>query len=277
MPWLALTLELDAAQADALSEALLGQGAQSVWLEAPEQPRNRLHALFAGDADATAVLGVAAAAAGLQAVPHYSTELVADQDWVRATQAQFAPLCLEQRLWIVPSWHPAPPDPHAAVVRIDPGLAFGTGSHASTRLVLGWLARGAATGAAVLDYGCGSGILAIAAAKLGAVRVDAVDVDPLALATTIDNARVNGVSLGVHGPEQLPPGAYDVVVANILSQPLIVLEPLLAARTRLGGRVALSGILEAQAGEVAEAYGAHFGARVVAREDGWALVEGRRR
>ncbi len=276
MPWLALTLELDAAQADALSEALLGQGAQSVWLDAPEQPRNRLHALIAGDADAATLLGAASAAAGLEVVPPFRTELVADQDWVRATQAQFAPLCLEGRLWVVPSWHLVPPDPHAVVMRIDPGLAFGTGSHASTRLALGWLARGAATGAAVLDYGCGSGILAIAAAKLGAVHVDAVDVDALALVTTIDNARANGVGLGAHAPEQLPPGAYDVVVANILSQPLIVLEPLLAERTRRGGRIALSGILEAQAGEVAAAYGAHFDARIAAREDGWALVEGRR-
>lgn len=278
MAWLALTLELDAAQADALSEALLGQGAQSVWLEEPEQPRNRLQALIAGDADAAALLGGAAAAAGLQAVPPFRTELVADQDWVRATQAQFAPLCLEGgHLWVVPSWHPAPPDPQAVVVRIDPGLAFGTGSHASTRLVLGWLARGAATGAAVLDYGCGSGILAIAAAKLGAARVDAVDMDPLALVTTIDNARANGVRLGAHAPDELPPGAYDVVVANILSQPLIVLEPLLAARTLRGGRIALSGILEAQAAEVAAAYAAHFDACVAAQEDGWALVEGRRR
>lgn len=276
MPWLALTLELDAAQADALSEALLGQGADSVWLEATERPRNRLHALFAGDADVAAVLCGAAAAAGLEAVPPFRTELVADQDWVRTSQAQFAPLLLEGRLWIAPSWHRMPRDPRAVVVRIDPGLAFGTGSHASTRLVLGWLARGAATGAEVLDYGCGSGILAISAAKLGAARVDAVDVDPLALVTTIDNARANGVGLGAHTPEQLPPGAYDVVVANILSQPLILLEPLLAARTRRGGRIALSGILEAQAGEVAAAYGAHFDACIAAREDGWALVEGRR-
>ncbi len=274
MPWLALTVEVDAAQSEALSEALLGQGAHSVWVEEPEQPRNRVHALVAEDADAASLLGGAAAEAGLGDGLPFQTQIVADQDWVRATQAQFTPLCLEGRLWIVPSWHDAPHGANVAVVRLDPGMAFGTGSHASTRLVLGWLARGAAAGAAVLDYGCGSGILSIAAAKLGAVRVDAVDVDPLALATTIDNARANGVALRAHAPEQLPPGDYDVVVANILSQPLIVLEPLLAARTRRGGRIALAGILEAQATEVADAYATHFDARVATCEDGWALVQG---
>ncbi len=277
MPWRALTLELEAEQADALSEALLGQGAHSVWLERLEQPGSRLHALFPEDADAAALLAGAARAAGLHGVPPFQTHVVADQDWVRATQAQFAPLCLEGRLWIVPSWHESPRDADAAVVRLDPGMAFGTGSHASTRLVLGWLARGAAAQAAVLDYGCGSGILAIAAAKLGAVRIDAVDVDPLALVTTIDNARVNSVGLRAYAPEHLPPGDYDVVVANILSQPLIVLEPLLAARTRRGGRIALAGILDVQVAEVAQAYGTDFDVRVAAREDGWALVEGRRR
>lgn len=274
MPWLALTVELEAAQAEALSDALLEAGAASVSIEDPEAPRSRLRALLEADADAAALLAAAAARAGC-AVPPFRTEALADQDWVRATQAQFAPLCVENRLWIVPSWHAAPRD--GVVLRLDPGLAFGTGSHASTRLVLAWLARTLVRGASVLDYGCGSGILAIAAAKLGAVRVDAVDVDPLALATTLDNARANGVALRALAPGELPPGDYDVVVANILSQPLIVLEPLLAARTCRGGRIALSGILEAQAAEVAAAYGAHFAPRAGAVEEGWALVEGRRR
>jgi ribosomal protein L11 methyltransferase len=131
--------------------------------------------------------------------------------------------------------------------------------------------------ASVLDYGCGSGILAIAAAKLGAGRVDAVDVDPLALAATQDNARANGVELRALPPEQLLPGAYDVVVANILSQPMIVLEPLLAARTRRGGRIALAGILAAQSAEVVAAYAGDFAVRVSASEEGWDLVEGLRR
>lgn len=140
--------------------------------------------------------------------------------------------------------------------------------------MLAWLLARDLTGARVLDYGCGSGILAIAAARLGAARVDAVDLDADALGATAGNARANSVALGVCAPERLPPGDYDFVVANILAQALIVLEPLLAARTRAGGRVALSGIPEAHADEVAAAYGAHFAARVAAREEGWALIEG---
>jgi len=276
VPWLALTLEVAPAQAEALSDALMEQGAQSVWIEEPEHPRSRLHALLAQEADPAALLASAAAQAGMQA-PAFALQPVADQDWVRATQAQFAPLCLGGRLWIVPSWHEAPCDPHAAVVRLDPGMAFGTGSHPSTRLVLRWLARTLAPAASVLDYGCGSGILAIAAAKLGSVRIDAVDVDPLALAATMDNARANEVALRALPPERLPPGDYDVVVANILSQPLIVLEPLLAARTRRGGRIALAGILAAQSAEVVAAYAGDFDARVAASEEGWDLVEGQRR
>ena len=276
MPWLALTLEVAPAQAEALSDALMEQGAQSVWIEEPEHPRSRLHALLAQEADPAALLASAAAQAGMQA-PAFALQPVADQDWVRATQAQFAPLCLGGRLWIVPSWHEAPCDPHAAVVRLDPGMAFGTGSHPSTRLVLRWLARTLAPAASVLDYGCGSGILAIAAAKLGSVHIDAVDVDPLALAATMDNARANEVALRALPPERLPPGDYDVVVANILSQPLIVLEPLFAARTRRGGRIALAGILAAQSAEVVAAYAGDFDARVSASEEGWDLVEGQRR
>ena len=276
MPWLALTLEVAPAQAEALSDALMEQGAQSVWIEEPEHPRSRLHALLAQEADPAALLASAAAQTGMQ-VPAFALQPVADQDWVRATQAQFAPLCLGGRLWIVPSWHEAPCDPHAAVVRLDPGMAFGTGSHPSTRLVLRWLARTLAPAASVLDYGCGSGILAIAAAKLGSVHIDAVDVDPLALAATMDNARANEVALRALPPERLPPGDYDVVVANILSQPLIVLEPLFAARTRRGGRIALAGILAAQSAEVVAAYAGDFDARVSASEEGWDLVEGQRR
>jgi len=276
VPWLALTLEVAPAQAEALSDALMEQGAQSVWIEEPEHPRSRLHALLAQEADPAALLASAAAQAGMQA-PAFALQPVADQDWVRATQAQFAPLCLGGRLWIVPSWHEAPCDPHAAVVRLDPGMAFGTGSHPSTRLVLRWLARTLAPAASVLDYGCGSGILAIAAAKLGSVRIDAVDVDPLALEATMDNARANEVALRALPPERLPPGDYDVVVANILSQPLIVLEPLFAARTRRGGRIALAGILAAQSAEVVAAYAGDFDARVSASEEGWDLVEGQRR
>lgn len=275
MPWRALALEVAATQAETLSDALLQQGAQSVWIDEPGRARLRLHALFDAGTDAAPLLEAAAAAAGCP-VPPYRAYDVADEDWVRATQAQFGPLCVAGMLWIVPSWDEPPPDA-GVVLRLDPGLAFGTGSHPTTRLVLAWLAAAPLAGARVLDYGCGSGILAIAAAKLGAARVDAVDVDGDALSATGGNARANAVAVSAFAPERLPPGGYDVVVANILAQPLIVLEPLLAARTRAAGRIALAGILEAQAAAVTAAYGAHFAARVAAREDGWALIEGVRR
>lgn len=275
MPWRALTLEVAAAQAETLSDALVEQGAQSVWIGEPGHARLQLHVLFDAGADAASLLAAAAAAAGC-ALPSYRCYDVADQDWVRATQAQFPPQCIAGKLWIVPSWD-APPPGAQAVLRLDPGLAFGTGSHPSTRLALAWLAARGLIGARVLDYGCGSGILAIAAARLGAAHVDAVDIDADALGATDGNARANGVVVGAHAPERLPPGDYDLVVANILAQPLIVLEPLLAARTRAGGRVALSGIREAQANEVAAAYRGHFAARIAAREEGWALIEGVRR
>lgn len=275
MPWLALTLEIDAAQAEPLSDALVEQGAHSVWIDEPGGARLSLHALLEARADAAALLGAAAAAAGC-APPPYRAYEVADEDWVRATQAQFGPQCIAGQLWIVPSWEQPPPGAQL-VLRLDPGLAFGTGSHPSTRLVLSWIAATPLAGARVLDYGCGSGILAIAAAKLGAVRADAVDLDADALAVTADNARANRVDVRAYAPEGLPPGDYDVVMANILAQPLIVLAPLLAARTRPGGRIALAGVLDAQAAEVAAAYDGQFAARVAAREEGWALIEGLRR
>jgi ribosomal protein L11 methyltransferase len=165
----------------------------------------------------------------------------------------------------------------AAVVRLDPGLAFGTGSHPSTRLVLAFLEAEVHGGESVLDYGCGSGILAIAAAKLGAVLVDGVDVDPEALDTAAANARANGVRLRLALPGEPLRSEYDIVVANILAQPLILLAPLLAARTAAAGRIALSGILAEQAAEVAAAYDPFFACSASRALDGWALVEGRRR
>jgi ribosomal protein L11 methyltransferase len=271
VPFVALLLQVEAGQIEGFSDALVEQGAHSVWIDGPDSPAPRLHALFDARADALALLGAAAAVAGCAPPPCQSYE-VAEEDWVRLTQAQFAPQCIEGRLWIVPSWHDAPRE--GVVLRLDPGLAFGTGSHPSTRLALAWLVRAQEPGARVLDYGCGSGILAIAAAKLGAAHVDAVDVDPDALAVTRDNARRNGIELAAFAPERLPSGDYDIVIANILAQPLIVLAPLLAARTRRGGRIALSGILDVQAPEVAHAYARDFAARVAAQDEGWSLVEG---
>lgn len=268
MPWLAVTLDLEAEAADAFGDALLAAGAQSVALEP-----GRLSAILGPHEDAQAMVAAAARSVGV-AAPRFSSQRLDDQDWVRASQAQFSPLRVG-RLWIGPTWREPPPD--ALIVRIDPGLAFGTGSHPTTKLVLAFLEDRLTAGERVLDYGCGSGILAIAAAKLGAASVDAVDVDPQAVETTAMNARLNQIELRALAPESLPAAAYDLVVSNILFQPLVVLAPLLAARTAPGGRIALAGILDSQAGELVETYAPWFDAAPGAREDGWTLVTGTRR
>jgi ribosomal protein L11 methyltransferase len=277
MPWLALTLEVDAASADALGDALLAAGALSITVDEPEAPRCRLSALLALQCAPEDVLREAASACGIAPLPRFGVARVEDDDWVRRSQAQFLPFTVGERLWVGPSWHQPPADCAAAIVRIDPGLAFGTGSHPSTRLVLGFLAEAIAGGERVLDYGCGSGILAVAAARLGASEVDAVDIDAQSVETAAANAALNGIRLRAALPDALAPRVYDVVVANILAQPLILLAPVLAARAASGARIALSGILSAQAGEVAAAYEPYFATSVPRSLDGWSLVEGRRR
>ena len=273
MPWLALTLEVDAAAAEAMSEALLEAGAQSVWLDDVERDRPSITALLDLGSDAAALMRQASAAAGLSTPPVFSISQVADEDWVRKTQQQFHPIEVG-RLWVGPSWHRPPGD--RVVVTLDPGLAFGTGTHPTTRLMLQFLERHLRGGESVLDYGCGSGILAIAAAKLGATRVDGVDVDPQAVETASANARANSVALHAALPEALPAAVYDIVVSNILAQPLIVLAPLLASRTAPRGRIALAGILESQAAEVARAYAPWFDLRVTSIEGVWVLLAGLR-
>jgi ribosomal protein L11 methyltransferase len=275
MPSRELRVEVEHAAADALSDALLDAGAESVSIEALDSPRAVLSVLFAEGADAALALTRALEHCGQQPRPPYTLDALQDKDWVRSSQAQFAPLHVG-RLWIGASWH-QPPAGAAQVVRIDPGLAFGTGSHPTTRLVLEFLDRTMRGGERVLDYGCGSGILAIAAARLGAARVDAVDIDPKAIEVTRENARGNAVAVGAGLPEALAPGRYDVLVANILAQPLIVLAPLIAARSEQGARIALAGVLESQADEVIAAYATHFDMTIAAREESWALLCGLRR
>ena len=275
MPWLSLRVEVESGAADALSDALLEAGAQSVAVEWPDRATNVLNALFADQADPDLALASATRATGLQVRARLGVERVADEDWVRSSQAQFAPFRVG-RLWIGATWHAAPADA-TAIVRIDPGLAFGTGSHPTTRLVLGFLEGCVRGGERLLDYGCGSGILAIAAAKLGAGPIDAVDTDSVAVEVSLANARANDVTLRASLPEALASGRYDLVVANILALPLIELAPELSARTRAGGRVALSGILASQAEEVRAAYAHAFDMAVGAEVEGWALVHGVRR
>jgi ribosomal protein L11 methyltransferase len=242
-------------------------------VDEPDSERPRIGALLPAGSQVEPLLMRAARAAGLDAAPAFQLARVPDEDWVRRSQAQFHPVEIGERLWVGPSWR-APPASGRAVVRLDPGLAFGTGTHPSTRLVLGFLDRCIRGGERLLDYGCGSGILAIAAAKLGASRIDAVDLDPSAIATTLANAHANGVELEAGLPHEIAPAPYDVVLANILAQPLIVLAPALAARTAPRGRIALSGILETQADEVIAAYAEFFDAQIAGTQDGWAMVEG---
>ena len=272
MPSLALRLEVEAAAADALSDALLEAGAQSVSLEPPDGPRSSLSVLIATGSDAAAMLRRALESCGQPPDIRYTVETVPDDDWVRRSQSQFTPIALE-RLWIGASWH-QPPANASLVVRIDPGLAFGTGSHPTTKLVLRFLERTLRGGERVLDYGCGSGVLAIAATKLGASQVDAVDIDPQAVSVTHENSRANRANVRASLPEALLPGRYDVMVANILAQPLIELAPLLSAHAEQGTRLALAGILESQAADVAKAYAARFEMNVAERDEGWALLVG---
>lgn len=209
---------------------------------------------------------------------------VPDEDWVRLTQSQFGPIQVGERIWIIPSWHAADPDLPAGtlqdsgIVRIelDPGLAFGTGSHPTTHLCLEWLARSLPAGSTVLDYGCGSGILAIAAAMLGASRVDAVDIDEQAVQATRYNAGNNRVEIHACLPDDLGSGQFDVVVANILSNPLKVLAPMLANRVAPGGKLVLSGVLERQAHEVAAAYRPWLELDIWQARDGWVCLAGKR-
>lgn len=195
---------------------------------------------------------------------------VADQDWVRLTQSQFDPVEITPTFWIVPSWH-EPPSVARQVIRLDPGLAFGTGTHPTTRMCLRWTANRGAQGLRVLDYGCGSGILAIGAAKFGATSIDAVDIDPAAVEATRLNAVANHVVLNAGLPEAAQ-GEYDLVLANILATPLKVLAPLLCAHVRSGGHLVLAGILERQADELREAYAPWLSLSVSDREDGWILM-----
>ncbi|HEX8009471.1 MAG TPA: 50S ribosomal protein L11 methyltransferase [Casimicrobiaceae bacterium] len=265
-------LSVDAIDAAAGTAAEVPAYGEVSDLDATPWPVIRLTALFGGAAHAEDALAQAAAALG-EPLPAYSLTTIPGVDWVHEAQAQFAPIRATDRLWIVPSWC-TPPDPQAIVVRLDPGLAFGTGAHPSTLLCLRWLSANLPRGASVLDYGCGSGILAIAAAKLGAAGVTGIDVDRRAIATSRANAAANGVAAEFGLPDAFPAKAVDVVIANILANPLEILAPLLAGRVRDGGHIVLSGILEAQARAVGAAYRRWFNIEPWGTLDGWAALAG---
>lgn len=293
--WISVTLQADADRAEVLSEALMNHGAVSVSIEdadagtEAERPQfgepgmlptslwdhSRVIALFEADTDLTTALSLAAGEAGFAQVPAFSVEEIADQNWVQLTQSQFDPIRITDRLWIVPSWHDAPVA-DAINIELDPGMAFGTGSHPTTHLCLEWLEANVTPGCSVMDYGCGSGILAIAAARLGAGHIKAVDIDDKAVEAARDNAGRNRVDIDVACSSQAIDGQFERVVANILTNPLCVLAPALCALVAPGGRLALSGILEPQANQVIEAYAPWIALKVGSVREGWVRLEGAR-
>lgn len=289
------SIPVGAAQAEQFSDALMGTGALSVAIEDAyagtdeEQAifgepgeagsqiwqRSLVIALFQADSDVAAAVSAAAAECRLE-VPQYRIERLPEQDWVRLTQSQFDPIRISERLWITPTWHDIT-DAEAVNLRLDPGLAFGTGSHPTTRLCLRWLDENLQVNDSVLDYGCGSGILAIAALKLGAAAASGVDIDEQAIAASRNNAEQNQVPARFFLPDDLPAGQFDVVLANILANPLRLLGSMLAAHTRPGGRIVLSGILEEQAEELGGIYSEWFEMLPVAVEGGWVRLSGVRK
>ncbi|MCU0949927.1 MAG: 50S ribosomal protein L11 methyltransferase [Burkholderiaceae bacterium] len=300
-----VVVTVDEAGAEPLSDALLAQGALSVSVEdaqaetADEQPLygepgmpiahlawrcSRLVILVDAGTDPAQLLAAAAAEAGTDAPAIEALRPVADADWVRLTQAQFPPTRSGARLWIVPTWH-APPEPSAINLRLDPGVAFGTGTHPTTQLCLAWLESQPLAGRRVLDYGCGSGILAVAAALLGARAVWGTDIDPQAVDAARQNSRANGIGDALARytlPDSLPTGpdaTFDIVLANILANPLKLLAPALLARVAPGGALVLAGILERQTAEMIDLYARmdpQLRLSAWRTQDGWVCLAGTR-
>ncbi len=305
MSWVSLIIQADAAHAELLSDALMEQGALSVDIHdaaadtqdeqllfgEPGEPSGviwqnaEVSALFSQGADFDEIMRTATRLAQLNSQPNYRLERVEEQDWVRLTQSQFDPIQISPRLWIVPTWHQSP-DPAAINLILDPGLAFGTGSHPTTQLCLGWLDQNLQPGDSVIDYGCGSGILAIAAIKLGANHVTGIDIDPQAITASQDNALRNdcdpakfvfATAHKVAEQDLQPNEQVDVVVANILANPLIILASILEQAVRKGGHIVLSGILQEQAEDVRSVYQQWFDMRVANAQEGWVLLTGIKR
>ncbi|MBB3638845.1 50S ribosomal protein L11 methyltransferase [Variovorax atrisoli] len=270
---LSVSVEDADAQTDA-EQALFGEPGMPPPKEGWQ--RSRVIALFPDEAQAKETASVLALQDFFEGCEVLGIATVPEQDWVRLTQSQFAPVEVTPEFWIVPTWH-EPPEQAKQVIRLDPGLAFGTGTHPTTRMCLRWIAtrgEGALAGKRVLDYGCGSGILAIGAAKFGAADIDAVDIDEAAVSSTVLNAEANGVKLKAGLPDAAK-GEYDIVLANILATPLKLLAPLLRGHVKAGGSLVMAGILERQADELKEAYAPYAALEVSDSEDGWILMTAR--
>ena len=300
MSFTEVVIEIAREHAESLSDALMEAGALSVSVEdadegtEDEKPlfgepgmvidqaawdHSRVVALTDEADDQAVIVAAAAGQVGLPNLPKFTTRKVENQDWVRLTQSQFAPIHIGKNIWVVPSWHEAP-DPTALILELDPGLAFGTGSHPTTRLCMEWLEANPAPGKTVLDYGCGSGILAMVAKKVGAGEVVGVDIDPQAIESAADNAQRNHCEIAYFLPDtfaesQHAAQKFDIVVANILSSPLKLMAPMLSGRVAPGGALILSGVLARQAEEVAAAYAPFIKLGVWAEQDGWVALHGR--
>lgn len=293
MAWWQISVESTAAELEQTEDNLLQLGAVAITLgDAKNEP---LYEPLPGDnpiwqyATVTGLFAQQQPLADLynaliQRLPEHQIgsvkkSVVDDQDWSRTHLQHFKPIQCADKLWIVPSWHQAP-DPSAVNIQLDPGLAFGTGGHATTALCLEWLGDNNIRGQSVIDYGCGSGILAIAAYKLGASALYAVDIDPQALEASRENAGRNGIDpvlLNISLPEQLNTSAVDLLVANILSRPLVALSTKFASLVKPGGRILLSGILESQAEDIELAYQPYFELHPICAREGWIRVSGTRK
>ena len=299
MPFLQLTLSIGSEDPEPFEDALMAVGASSITLEDAEDspvleptpgttplwPRVKLKALFDSDIARDQVLEALRAVG--KDVPDAHFEVIEDRAWEREWLKDFKPMRFGQRLWICPGGqmpsdesrlteHESRPP---CIITLDPGLAFGTGTHPTTALCLEWLDGHDVRGQRIIDFGCGSGILAIAAAKLGAREVIAVDIDPQALLATVDNARGNDVAerIAVSNVEEMPTASADVVLANILAEPLKILAPRFAELVKPGGKIVLSGILALQARDVAEQYAPWFDIAPTTLRDDWARLDGIRR
>lgn len=292
MAWVSLKIEAQDNTADLISDTLMALGALSAIIEdanaetLDEQPifgepgdpppgiwqQNLVSALFDEGVDISQIITRLQHQTGLSALP-YSIEIIQDQDWVRTTQSQFEPINITDKLWIVPTWHNTP-NPDAINIILDPGLAFGTGSHPTTHLCLAWLTQTISAQHSVLDYGCGSGILAIAAKKLGADTVIGVDIDAQAIQSSLYNAAQNSVVAEFYHASKYQSKEFDIVVANILSSALSTLAPALAMSCKTGGKIALSGILREQESRVSVIYGEWFDMEPAQYMESWVLLTG---
>ncbi len=290
MAWIQLIFHSSPQEAERLSDHLLACGASAItFQDSADQPiyepetgttplwaSTRVIALFDAETDPAAVIAKLTHNMAPQTVPDYQVEAVEDKDWIREWMEHFQPLCFGEKLWICPSWH-TPPQPEAINIMLDPGLAFGTGTHPTTALCLNWIDQASLTDKYVIDYGCGSGILAIAAALCGAAKVIAVDTDPQALEATQTNAQRNGVHIDTFLPEHCPDTPCDTLLANILAGPLQSLAPRLAALCQPGSDIVLSGILESQADTVSQAYQPWFEMNAAESKEEWVRLTGKKR